>query len=136
MAFIDDNMAVIGDQIGHDAPPNQALHKGDIDDAGRLLLSAMDHAEAVRRDVQKRLQPRDPLLEKLPAMDKNQGVPFPCSDHFRRNNGLAECRGRRKHPGFVLEKSCGGRLSVPASIRRETVSQGAVLAGVRRAARP
>ena len=33
MAFVDDNMAVIGDQIGDDTLPNQALHKGDIDDS-------------------------------------------------------------------------------------------------------
>ena len=136
MAFIDDDMAVIGDQIGDDALPNQALHEGDIDDSGRLLLSAMDDAEPVRRDVQKCLQPRHPLIEKLPAMDEDQGIPIPCSDHFRGDDGLAECRGRRKHPGFMLEKSCGGFTPVPASARRETVSRVAVLAGVRRAARP
>ena len=32
MAFIDDDMAVVRDQIGDDALPNQALHEGDIDD--------------------------------------------------------------------------------------------------------
>ena len=35
-------MAVIGDQIRDNAPSNQALHEGDIDDPGRLLLPAMD----------------------------------------------------------------------------------------------
>ena len=44
----------------------------------------MDDAELVRRDIQKCLKPRDPLLKKLPAMDENQGVPFPCRDHFAR----------------------------------------------------
>ena len=137
MALIDDNMAVIGNQIRHNAPSNQALHEGDIDDPGRLLLSTMDHADLVRRDIQKRLKPRDPLLKKLPAMDENQGVPSPCSDHICGNNGLSECRGRRKHPGFVLEKSRGGRLLLfRPSVRRETVSQGAVLAGVRPAVWP
>jgi hypothetical protein len=42
-------------------------------------------------------------------MDENQGVPSPCSDHICCNNGLSECRGRRKHTGFVLEKR-GDRL--------------------------
>ena len=45
MALIDDNMAVIGDEIRYDALPNQALHQGDVDDAGRLPLSTMDDAD-------------------------------------------------------------------------------------------
>ena len=53
MAFIDNNMAVIGNQIRDNAPSNQALQEGDIDDPGRFLLPAMDDSEAVRRDVQK-----------------------------------------------------------------------------------
>ena len=71
MAFVDDDMAVIGDDVGNDALPNQALHEGDIDDSGRLLLPAMDDSEATWRDVQKRLETRYPLIEKLPAMDEN-----------------------------------------------------------------
>jgi hypothetical protein len=65
VAFIDDDMAVIGDQIRHDASPNQALHKGDIDDSSRLPLPAMDDPDAIRRDVQKRLEPCHPLFEEL-----------------------------------------------------------------------
>jgi hypothetical protein len=53
MALINNNMAVIGDQIRHDAPANHALHEGDIDDPGRFLLAAMDDSEATWRDVQK-----------------------------------------------------------------------------------
>ena len=56
MAFIDDKMAVVSDQIGDDTLPNQALHQGDINDSGRLLLPAMDDPEATRRDVEKRLE--------------------------------------------------------------------------------
>ena len=41
-------------------------------------------------------------------MDKDQGIALPCRDHFRGNNGLAECCGCREHPGFMLEKSRGG----------------------------
>ena len=53
MAFIDNNMAVIGDQIRDNAPSNQALHEGDINDPGRFLLPAMNDSETARRDVQK-----------------------------------------------------------------------------------
>jgi hypothetical protein len=36
------------------------------------------------------------------------GIPLPCSDLFRGNDGLAECCGYRENPCFMLEKSCGG----------------------------
>src|SRR5208283_4134192 len=52
MAFIDNDMPVIGDQIGDDARSYQALHEGHIDFPGRLLLSAMDNTERVRRNIQ------------------------------------------------------------------------------------
>jgi len=42
-------------------------------------------------------------------MDKNQGIALPCCDHFRSYNGLAKGCGCCKHPGFMLEKSRGGR---------------------------
>src|ERR1700730_8544370 len=104
MAFIDDNMAVISDQIGDDALPNQAPHEGDIDGACRLLLPAVYDADFVRCDVQKGLEARHPLVEELPAMDEDQRVPIPHRDHFRSDDGLAESCGRCKHPDLVLEK--------------------------------
>ena len=47
MAFIDDNMAVISNQIGDEVSPNQALHESNIDDARRLFLAAMYDADFV-----------------------------------------------------------------------------------------
>jgi len=29
-----------------------------------------------------------PLIEKLPAMDEDQGIPIPRGNHLRRNDGL------------------------------------------------
>src|ERR1700736_1449524 len=59
-------------------------------------------------------------------MDKNQGIPLPCSDHFRGNDGLAECCGCCKHPGFVLEKGFGGltlfRRQLAKKLRGEGLS--------------
>jgi hypothetical protein len=72
MALIGDNMAVIGNEIRDNAIPNQALHERDVMMPVGFLT--IDHADLVRRDSQKRLEPRDPLL-KLPPMDENQGVP-------------------------------------------------------------
>ena len=108
MAFIGDDMPVLGDEIGDDALPHQALHESDIDVAARLLLPAVDDAEPVRRDIQEGLETRHPLIEKLPAMDEHQRIPISLRDHFGRNDGLAECRSRGKHPGFMQEKGGGG----------------------------
>src|SRR5258708_39185890 len=107
MALTDDDTPEAGDQTGADALPNQALHEGDIDVATRFLLPAMDNAEFVRSDIEEGLETRHPLIEKLPAMDEDQCVSIPLRDHFRGNDGLAECRGRCEHPGFMREKGCG-----------------------------
>ncbi len=105
MAFVDDYMPIVGDQIRDGTLPHQALHEGDIDIPGQLLLPAMDDAELVRRDIQKGLETRHPLIEELPAMDKDQGVPISRRNHFRGNNGLAECRGRCEHPGSCRRRA-------------------------------
>ena len=41
-----------------------------------------------------------------------------------RDNGLAECRGRRKHAGFVLEKRGGGLLCSAVNSPRNRASKG------------
>jgi hypothetical protein len=107
MAFVGDDMSVFGNLIGDGALPNQALHKGNVDDPGRLLLPAMDNAELIQRNVEEGLETRHPLVEKLPPMDKDQRAPIPHRDHLRGNDGLAECRGCREYPRFVLEEGCG-----------------------------
>ena len=70
----------------------------------------MDNADLVRCDIQKGLKARHPLIEKLPAMHQNQGVPVPRRDYVRRDDGLAESRCRREHPGIVHQKLRGGVL--------------------------
>ena len=60
MAFIDNDMPIIGDQIGDDALSYQALHKGHIDIPGWLLLPTMDNTERVRRNIQGGLEACDP----------------------------------------------------------------------------
>ncbi len=67
----------------------------------------MDDSDLVRRDIQERPQPRDPLFEKLSAVDESQRGPSPSSDYIRSDNGLSKCRGRRQYPGFVFQKGRG-----------------------------
>jgi hypothetical protein len=106
MTFIDDDMAVISHQIGDNPLPHQALHESDIDVAARLLFPAVDNTKLVRRDVQKRLETRQPLIEKLPTMDKDQRIPAPHGYHLGGDDGLAESRGCCEHPDFMIKKAC------------------------------
>ena len=69
------------------------------------LLERVTKSEMIERALkqfQERLQARDPLFEKLSAVDENQGGPFPGSDDVRGDNGLSECRGRCQYPGLVI----------------------------------
>ncbi len=55
MAFIDDQLAVIGDDVGDFTLADQALNERDIDDAGRLSVSPADNTDLLWVNVQKGL---------------------------------------------------------------------------------
>jgi hypothetical protein len=119
VTFIDDDMPVIRDQIGDGTLPNQALHQSDIDNPGGFLLSAVDDTDLVGRQVKKRLETRDPLVEKLPVVDQDERIPSSHCDHLRRDNGLAKRSGCREHPGFVFEQGGSGLILAQCQHTRE-----------------
>ena len=53
MAFIDDQMAVVGNDIGNFSLAHQALDERDIDDACRFSFPATNNADLLRVHVQK-----------------------------------------------------------------------------------
>src|ERR1700722_670734 len=119
MAFVYDDMPIVGDQIGDNTVMDQALHERDIDSPGRFLPPTVDDTDLVRGDVEKGLKARHPLVEKLTAMDKDQRAPAPCRDHAGGDNGLAERRGRREDSDFVPEKVCGRRVLFIRQVAQE-----------------
>ncbi|GLS36507.1 hypothetical protein GCM10010869_20960 [Mesorhizobium tianshanense] len=54
MAFIDDQMAIVGDDIRNFPLANKTLDERDIDDARRLSLPATDSADLLRVYAQER----------------------------------------------------------------------------------
>ena len=74
MAFVDNQMTVIADDISDLSIADQALDQRHIDDACRLSFPAPDNADLFWVDAQKGTQTLHPLSEKLPAMNKNQRV--------------------------------------------------------------
>jgi hypothetical protein len=102
MAFIDDQMAVAGDEIVDFAPLDQALDDRDVDDASRLPLAASDDSDLLRFDVEERPQALHPLAEKFAAMDKDGRVSLPLGDQRGRHDRLAE-RSRSRKDAVVVE---------------------------------
>jgi hypothetical protein len=119
MAFVHNDVPIVGHQIDDDAVVDQALHKRDIDGASRLLPPAMDDTDFVWWNVEKSLKARHPLVEKLPAVDKDQRVPTPRRDHVRGNDGFAKRGGRREDAGFVPEKVRGRLLLLGRQLAQE-----------------
>ena len=63
MAFVDNQMTVIGNDISHLSIADEALDERHIDDAGWLSFSTPDNADLFRVDVQKGTQALHPLSE-------------------------------------------------------------------------
>ena len=119
MAFVDDDMAVFGDHIRHDAFPHEALHQSNIDVSSGFPLSAMDDANLLRRNIKKDSQASDPLIEKLPTMDKDQGVSAARGDQFGGHDGLAKSRRCGEHPCLVSKKCCGSLVLIWRQLTNE-----------------
>ena len=74
VAFVDDQMAILANDIVDFALARQTLNDRNIDNAGRLAFAAADLTDGFGREIEKGGEPGDPLVEKLPAVDQNQRV--------------------------------------------------------------
>ncbi|MDX0265717.1 hypothetical protein GOC60_32045 [Sinorhizobium meliloti] len=63
MAFVDNQMAIIGDNVRNVPVADKALDERHIDDARRLSVPAADNADLLRVNAQKGTETRDPLIE-------------------------------------------------------------------------
>ena len=77
MAFVDDEMAVVRDEVRDLAVTHEALDQRDIDDAGRFAAPATDDSDVLRIDVEECLETLDPLGEQLATMDENERIARP-----------------------------------------------------------
>ena len=105
MAFIDDDVAVVGDEIEHCAFVVQALQNGDIDFAAGFLLPAADNADLFRVEVEKHREPLAPLIEQLAAMHEHERVHAAARDQVCANDGLPK-RGRRREHAIIVREEC------------------------------
>ena len=80
MAFVDNEMAVVGDEVVRLSAAHQALNQRDIDYSRRFPPPAADDANVLRIDVQERFQTLYPLQKQFPAMNQDKGIPRPVGD--------------------------------------------------------
>lgn len=125
MAFVDDQMAIIGDKVGNVPVADKTLDERHIDDAGRLSLPTADNADLFRVDIQKGTETRDPLIEQSPPVDKDKRVSGPMRNERCGDNGFAEGGRRREHAVVVSNESVESlclrpsQLALEGNIRRK-----------------
>ena len=113
MTLVDNQVAVVGDEVADLAVAHEALDQRDVDPPCRLALSAADRADVAVLHGQKRLKALAPLVDELAAMNENQRVDTTCGDHARADDGLAERRRGGQHAAVVgFDRGDGGGLYV------------------------
>ena len=74
VAFIADHLAGLGHAILHDIFANKALNDRYIEQPGRLVAAAANAADRLGREVQKRPQTLDPLVQEVAPMHEHQRI--------------------------------------------------------------
>src|SRR5271154_4520042 len=101
MAFVDDDMAVLRDQVLRLTLSMETLNERDVDIACLLCFSPADLADTINRQVEECGQPLAPLVQKLSAMDQYQRVRPSCRDQVRGSDRFPE-RGAGTEYSLVM----------------------------------
>ena len=110
VTFIDDHLPVIGDAIVHDIFADEALNDRHIEQPGRLVAAAANAADRLRREVEKRRQPFDPLVQELAPMHEHQRIDAALGDQPGSDDCLAERRRGGQDTSVVLQHRLGREL--------------------------
>ena len=127
MAFINDHVAVVLDQVRYVTLSDQALDESDINNSSGPPFAPSDTSNLPVLQLQERLQPGPPLFEKLLTVHQNKSVSAPCRDQICRHHGLAKGGSRRKHPKLMAQQSfdrCSlihGQLTVKVNVDVDAV---------------
>jgi hypothetical protein len=113
-------VAVLCDQILDLALSIQGLDDGNVDDAGRRVLSGSNLTNRIDREIKERRKTLGPLVQKPRAVHQHQSVRASGSDHEGGGDGFPERCAGAKYPFIVLENlviasGCPSR-SVPANV--------------------
>ena len=103
VAFIDDHLAVLSNEVLHFVFSVQALDDGDIHVTRPVHFAATDMSDRFGWQIQEHPKALLPLIEQLLTVNDYQSVDLAFRDQPRRNGGLSE-RCRRAEDTFVV---CG-----------------------------
>src|SRR5436309_2771645 len=103
VAFIDDHLAVLGDAIVHDIFADEALNDRHIEQSGRLVAAAANAADRLGREVEKRRQTLDPLVQELAPMHEHQRIDAALGDQPGSHDCLAERRRGGQDTSVMLQ---------------------------------
>src|ERR1035437_1097340 len=113
VAFIDDHLAVFGNEVLHFILSVQALNDGDVHTPRPVRFPTTDMPDRFWRQIQEHPKALLPLIEQLLPVNHNQSVDLAFRDQPRRNGGFPERRrsaedtlvvGRDLRDGFLLER--------------------------------
>src|SRR6266699_3051916 len=105
MALIDDQVAVISDDVRDLSFAHQALDKRYINDTRRLSFSAANNADLFLVYLQKGSQTLHPLVEQPSSVDQDERVPSTVRNQRRRDDRLAKGGRRGKHPVLMGDEN-------------------------------
>src|SRR6185295_8486684 len=103
VAFIDNHLAVLGDAVVHDILADEALNDRHIEQPGRLVAATANPANRLRREVEKRRQTLDPLVQELAPMHEHQRINPALGDQPGSDDCLAERRRGGQDTSIVLQ---------------------------------
>jgi len=92
MAFVNDNVPILSDQILRHPLSVQALNQCNVDVTRPLGFSSADLADVIDRHIEERSQPFTPLVQKLGPVDQHQCVRLSRRDEIRRGDRFAKGR--------------------------------------------
>src|SRR5512134_3556343 len=110
VAFVDDHVAVIGDEISDHALADETLNDTNVNPPSRSTSASADATDRFGRYVEERRKALDPLIEQLPAMHQHERVDAASRDEPRGDDGLAKCGGRRQDACLMAQDGVGSGL--------------------------
>jgi hypothetical protein len=114
VAFIDDDVPVVRDEIVNAILAHQALNHRDVEPSVRLTLTAADLSDILIGNTKKHRKLRNPLLEQRLSVDENQCVAGALRDEIGPENGLADA-GWADKDAAIMRKDLARRNALTLS---------------------
>ena len=110
VALVNDQIAVIANDVTDNSFLDQALDHGHIEIPVRFMLTTAKLPDVFWWDAKKLTQGLNPLIEQLPAMHNHQCVHLPFCDQISSYDSFTKGSRGCQHAHFVLQQAVGSLL--------------------------